>query len=168
MKALRSLSVCFPASSQASLTCIGCLSMYAMLLRTSFSCLDALKASICIIIYIYTLSLSLSLFLSLSLSIRCHILLLEHSNAQGRHICASDRSMSMRELVEFLTENEYGKYYNLPKMDLACKVGNLAVKLGSYMEETGTGQYLRSNIGRKPQLDNSKIKVSERDSSFPS
>jgi len=86
---------------------------------------------------------------------KAHILLMESAEAKGRHIC-SNHSMSMGEVVVLL--REHYPNYPLPKTDLACSAGSGLVKLASFLEEKGMGQYLRSNVGKNPLLDNSKLK----------
>lgn len=85
-----------------------------------------------------------------------HLLAVENPDAEGRYICAN-RNASMKEIVELLKGNGYDNY-DLPKLDLACKFGDYAVKLASYFESAGTGSYLRTHIGRVPNYDNSKIR----------
>jgi len=85
-----------------------------------------------------------------------HILAMENHNAHGRYICWA-KTLSMKDVCKFLKE-KYPKGKGIPSMDMACSIGSFFVKMGSYFEESGTGQYIRTNIGKFPELDNSKIK----------
>ncbi len=38
-----------------------------------------------------------------------------------------------------------------------CAIGDFAVKLSSYLQPRGVGQYLRTHVGRTPRYDNGKI-----------
>jgi len=84
-----------------------------------------------------------------------HIRALENSDASGRFLCV-EHVVTMRELVQKLHDWSYGDRYNLPWLNLAHPVGDLLVKLGSYLESSGTGSYLRTHVGRRPAFDNSK------------
>ena len=87
---------------------------------------------------------------------RAHILAMTTPAANGRYICAGDR-VAMRELTELLRANGYGEGYKLPKIGLDCATGDFIVKLSSYMQPKGVGDYLRSHVGRVPNYDNGKI-----------
>lgn len=87
---------------------------------------------------------------------KAHVLALETPAAKGRYICAGDR-VSMREVVGLL-RSRYGERYKLPRMGLDCATGDFVVKLSSYMQPKGVGDYLRSHIGRVPNYDNGKIR----------
>jgi len=83
-----------------------------------------------------------------------HVLVIQKKEAAGRYVCAN-RTMWMKEVCELL-RNRYPNY-PIPKFDLACSFGNVAVLLGSYFEKGGTGSYIRTNLGKFPQFDHSKI-----------
>lgn len=85
-----------------------------------------------------------------------HVLAMENENAQGRYICANE-TMSMRSLVEVLGKKGYADGYKLPKLGMDCAIGDFAVKLSSYLQPRGVGQYLRTHVGRTPRYDNGKI-----------
>lgn len=87
---------------------------------------------------------------------RAHLLAMEQPDAKGRNICAN-ATLSMREVVELMKSHGYGEGYKLPKLDLACSLGDFAVKLGSYFQPKGVGSYLRTHIGKVPRFDHSKI-----------
>jgi len=85
---------------------------------------------------------------------KAHILLMERADAKGRHICTNP-GLTMTEVAQLLNENYPN--YPIPTANLACSAGNVLVKLASYMEDKGTGQYLRTNVGRKFDVDTSKL-----------
>jgi len=86
---------------------------------------------------------------------KAHILAMQNNNAEGRYLCCNETM-----LMETCVEKLRAKYpnYSLPTMKMNCGTGDALVKLTSWFQEKGTGQYLRTNIGRIPQFDNSKIK----------
>jgi dihydroflavonol-4-reductase len=84
-----------------------------------------------------------------------HVLAMESPKAKGRHITAGE-TIAMRALVEMLQKNGYGNY-KLPKVGMDCAVGDFTVKLASYLQPKGVGQYLRTHVGRVPRYDNSKV-----------
>lgn len=85
-----------------------------------------------------------------------HVLAMENEKASGRYICANE-TMSMRALVEVLASKGYAEGYKLPKLGMDCSIGDFAVKLSSYLQPRGVGQYLRTHVGRTPRYDNGKI-----------
>ena len=86
---------------------------------------------------------------------KSHILAMETASASGRYLCAN-QSMSMTELVHFLRESGYQKY-RLPKINMASPFGTKVMKVLSYTQPKGVGTYMRTNMGRNMQYDNSKI-----------
>lgn len=44
--------------------------------------------------------------------------------------------------------------YSLPSMNLNCTGGNALVKVASYFQPKGTGDYLRTNLGKEFKFDN--------------
>lgn len=89
-----------------------------------------------------------------------HVLAMESKKAAGRYICAGE-TISMRDVVALLAgdaqTNE--RKTKLPKVGLDCGAGDFAVKLASYGQPKGVGQYLRSHVGRVPRYDTSKIRT---------
>lgn len=85
-----------------------------------------------------------------------HVLAMENDAAQGRYLCAGEE-MEMRELVALLREAGYGPGFKLPRLDMACSIGDFAAKLMSYTQPKGTGSYLRTHLGKHMRYDNSKI-----------
>ena len=86
---------------------------------------------------------------------KAHIRAMEIDDAEGRFICV-DHTVSMREMVEILDDQGWGDEYKLPSLNMACTAGDYAVKLFSYFQPSGTGTYLRTNIGKTPRFDCSK------------
>ena len=86
---------------------------------------------------------------------KSHILAMETPSASGRYLCAN-QSMSMTELVNFLRESGYQKY-RLPKINMASPFGTKVMKVLSYTQPKGVGTYMRTNMGRNMQYDNTKI-----------
>ena len=85
-----------------------------------------------------------------------HVLAMETPGANGRNLCAN-ATLSMREVVEMMRKHGYEEGDKLPSMDLACKLGDFAIKLGSYFQPKGIGSYLRTHIGKVPRFDHGKI-----------
>jgi dihydroflavonol-4-reductase len=87
-----------------------------------------------------------------------HVRALETPAAHGRYICAGD-VLSMREVVDVLDAAGYGKTHKLPTLPLASPVATAIIKLGTYTQPKGTGQYFRTHLGRVPRYDTTKIKT---------
>jgi dihydroflavonol-4-reductase len=85
-----------------------------------------------------------------------HVAALTNGDASGRYLCAGDRC-SMRETVDILRQSGFDGY-KLPKLAMDCAVGDYVVKLSSYLQPKGVGDYLRSHVGRVPHYDNGKIR----------
>jgi dihydroflavonol-4-reductase len=64
----------------------------------------------------------------------------------------------MRTMVGWLREAGYGDGTKLPSRAMDNAVGNLLVKLNSYMQPPGVASYLRTHIGRVPRYDASKAR----------
>ena len=77
---------------------------------------------------------------------------------KGRYLCAGD-TVTMRKVVAFLAGNGYGKGYRLPHLTMDVGIGNIVVKLASYFQPKGVGSYLRTNVGRTPRYDTTKIRT---------
>jgi len=86
---------------------------------------------------------------------KAHIVVMENRSAEGRFIVCNE-SIWMKDVVAMI-KDQYSKYA-LPKIDLSCSVGNLLVNFGSFFQESGMGQYLRTNIGRSIAFDTAKIR----------
>jgi len=85
---------------------------------------------------------------------RSHILAFETENSNGRYLCCNE-TVPMTKVVEFLKK----KYPNfpLPTKELTGGFGSFMVKMLSYFQPSGTGQYIRTNIGRHPDIDHTKL-----------
>ncbi len=89
---------------------------------------------------------------------RAHILAADTPGAHGRYLCGQD-TVRMRDVVEWLVEAGYGQGTKLPRRGIDSAVGNWIVWLTSYFQPKGVGSYLRTNVGRRPQYDTSKIRA---------
>ena len=74
-----------------------------------------------------------------------------------KELASKTKALGMREVVELLRKHGYEEGYKLPRLDLACKLGDFAIKLGSYFQPKGIGSYLRTHIGKVPRFDHGKI-----------
>jgi len=86
---------------------------------------------------------------------RAHVLALEKQDAEGRYICFSE-AMTMGEIVDYLREAGYSNY-RLPKRDMRAGWISSFVKLLSYTQPSGAGDFLRSNLGKTMRISNAKI-----------
>lgn len=86
-----------------------------------------------------------------------HVRALENPQARGRYITAGE-TIAMRDVVDLLVKNGWGKGHKLPKVGLDCAVGDFAVRLSSYLQPKGVGSYLRTHVGRVPRYDTKKIR----------
>lgn len=83
----------------------------------------------------------------------CHILCMESPTAAGRHLCCAN-TYAMRDVSLKIKE----RYPNskAPTLDMTGGVGSFLTRLGSYFQGSGTGQYLRTNLGSSVKVNNSK------------
>jgi dihydroflavonol-4-reductase len=88
-----------------------------------------------------------------------HVRAMENPEATGRYICV-EHCVEMSDVVKLLEEAGYGEGRKLPRFDMACSVGDYAVKLLSYFQPRGVGTYLRTHIGRVPRFSSAKIQES--------
>ncbi|KAF0700881.1 Aste57867_8599 [Aphanomyces stellatus] len=80
-----------------------------------------------------------------------HILALTNLEVQGRHILC-DKVLTMQEIMQSL-RSIYTRAKNLP----TYTAPNWIVKLSSYFQKPGVGQYIRVNVGQgKYEVDNTK------------
>jgi dihydroflavonol-4-reductase len=86
-----------------------------------------------------------------------HLRALEIPTAHGRYICAGE-VVSMRSLVRLLLEHGYTGF-KLPSFPLDSALGTWVARLASYQQSTGTGQYLRTHLGRIPRYDTTKVRT---------
>jgi dihydroflavonol-4-reductase len=87
-----------------------------------------------------------------------HVRAAEVADAKGRYLLAQEPAVSMRTMVGWLRDAGYGERTKLPSRGMDNAVGNLLVKLNSYMQPSGVGSYLRTHIGRVPRYDASKAR----------
>ena len=88
-----------------------------------------------------------------------HVRAAEVPAARGRYLLVQEPAVSMRTMVEWLREAGYGEGTRLPSRAMDNAVGNLLVRLNSYVQPAGVGSYLRTHIGRVPRYDTSKART---------
>jgi dihydroflavonol-4-reductase len=85
-----------------------------------------------------------------------HIRAMTTAPASGRYICSAETT-SIRRIVSILRENGYDGF-KLPTLALDNRFGTALMKLASWTQDRGTGQYLRSNLGPPLVFDNGRIR----------
>ena len=85
-----------------------------------------------------------------------HVRAMEVSGAAGRYVCSA-ASISARRVVSLLREHGYDRF-RLPSVGLDHTVGTWLVKLASWTQPKGVGQYLRTHVGAPLRFDNAKIR----------
>jgi len=88
---------------------------------------------------------------------RAHVLALDKDDADGRYICYSE-AMTMGEIVDFLREAGYSNY-RLPRRDMSASWISSVVKLLSYTQPSGAGDFIRSHLGKTMRISNAKIRA---------
>jgi len=86
---------------------------------------------------------------------KAHLLAIKNPKSRGRYITCN-KTILMQELIVML--RKHYPNYKYPSADLACDIGSSLLKLGSYFQPAGTGSYLRTNLGKIPQFDSSKVR----------
>lgn len=86
-----------------------------------------------------------------------HVRAMDTPTASGRYICAGEAA-SMRTVVGLLRKHGWAVGYKLPSIGLDNPAGDVIVRLGSYLQPSGVGSYLRTHVGRVPRYDTSKIR----------
>ena len=86
---------------------------------------------------------------------RAHVLALDKEDAEGRYICFSE-AMTMGEIVDFLRDAGYSNY-RLPRRDMSAGWISSFVKLLSYTQPSGAGDFIRSHLGKTMRISNAKI-----------
>jgi dihydroflavonol-4-reductase len=84
-----------------------------------------------------------------------HLRALETAGASGRYICASG-NMDMEAVVALIRAKNYQA--KLPKLKLNGAIGTSLMKLLSYSQPSGVGNYLRTHLGRTLRFDNARIR----------
>ena len=87
-----------------------------------------------------------------------HVRAADLPGAHGRYLLAQE-AVTMRTLVGWLREAGYGEGTRLPSRAMDNAVGDLLVRLNSYVQPAGVGSYLRTHIGRTPRYDTSKARL---------
>jgi dihydroflavonol-4-reductase len=85
-----------------------------------------------------------------------HVLAMETPGASGRYLCGAE-TLSMRDVVAIAREAGYGSH-KLPRIALDHPIGDVLVRLASYLQPVGVGSYLRTHLGAVPRFDNTKIR----------
>jgi len=90
-----------------------------------------------------------------------HLLVMQHPDAEGRHVCAADH-IHCRDMATLLIKEFAGDHprspYKIPTTALDGAVGTGIMKLASYFQPGQVGQYLRTNLAKPIRFDNSKLK----------
>ncbi len=86
---------------------------------------------------------------------RAHVQALDKNEAEGRYICFSE-AMTMGEIVDFLRDAGYSNY-RLPRRDMSAGWVSSMVKLLSYTQPSGAGDFIRSHLGKTMRISNAKI-----------
>lgn len=89
---------------------------------------------------------------------KAHILAMENTGAAGRYLCSAE-TRSMRQNFELLKEAGFGERYKLASLPLDNALGSVLVRLVSRTQPRGTRDFVRSSLGRKYELDTSKIRT---------
>ena len=88
-----------------------------------------------------------------------HVRAAEVQSAKGRYLLVQEPAVTMRTIVGWLREAGYGEGTKLPSRAMDNAIGNLLVRLNSYLQPPGVGSYLRTHIGRVPRFDASKART---------
>ena len=89
---------------------------------------------------------------------RAHVLGMEKADAKGRHLCSAN-TLHLRDICDILSRTFPNLAPHLPKKNMSGACGTALVKLSTYVSGPKTqGVWVRTNIGRWPYLDTSKIR----------
>ena len=88
---------------------------------------------------------------------RAHILAMEKPEASGRYLVAAG-SRTLRQVVDLLRANGWGKRYRLPSMALDTGIGISLTRFAANFRPSGTRTYLKTHIGGQMRFDNSKVR----------
>lgn len=86
-----------------------------------------------------------------------HVRAMETPAASGRYLCAGD-VLSMRQTVDLLRANGYGRY-RLPAFGLDSAFGTAVMKALAWTQSPGVASFLRTNLGRVPRYDTTRIRT---------
>jgi dihydroflavonol-4-reductase len=87
-----------------------------------------------------------------------HVRAADLPGAHGRYLLAQE-PVTMRTLVGWLRDAGFADGTRLPSRGMDNAVGDLLVRLNSYVQPAGVGSYLRTHIGRTPRYDTSKARL---------
>jgi dihydroflavonol-4-reductase len=85
-----------------------------------------------------------------------HRLAIETPAAQGRYICSAE-VWSQKKLAEWIKRADLG-LGPVPRWQMTNRFGTTLAKAIAQFQKPGERDYVRSNIGRHPRIDNSKIR----------
>jgi len=88
---------------------------------------------------------------------QAHVRAAEEPTARGRYLLAQE-AVTMRTLVGWLRDAGFATGTRLPSRAMDNAIGNLLVRLNSYVQPAGVGSYLRTHIGRTPRYNTSKAR----------
>jgi len=88
---------------------------------------------------------------------QAHVRAAEEPTARGRYLLAQE-AVTMRTLVGWLRDANFATGTRLPSRAMDNAIGNLLVRLNSYVQPAGVGSYLRTHIGRTPRYNTSKAR----------
>ncbi|MGH8927017.1 MAG: NAD-dependent epimerase/dehydratase family protein, partial [Acidimicrobiia bacterium] len=86
-----------------------------------------------------------------------HRLAIETDAASGRYLCTAG-VWSMRQVVEVARASDLG-LGRLASIPLDNVFGDILVKLGATLQSSGARSYLRSHIGRRYEIDTTRIRT---------
>ena len=87
---------------------------------------------------------------------KAHVAAMEKKEAKGRYLVAND-SITMGEVIDLLQEAGYNGY-KIPSLKMTGSIGSFLMKMASYTQPKGTGDFMRTHIGKVMRFDNSKTK----------
>lgn len=85
-----------------------------------------------------------------------HIRAMDPAVPTGRYICAA-ANIDMADIVRLMKAEGYG-HAKLPKFNMTGPVGTAVARLAALTQPKGVRTYLKTNLGKVPGFDNSKIK----------
>jgi len=90
---------------------------------------------------------------------RAHIVAAESHGCSGRYItCDPTNVVNMKTLCEVIARDFPQYSGKLPSTNMDCGVGNFLLKGAAHFQPDGVADFLKCNIGKKIEIDNSKIK----------
>ena len=80
---------------------------------------------------------------------------MESETAEGRYICCNV-TWTQEQLANFLREKF--SHFPISPTNMSGPYCSVLIRIASYFQPAGVGQYVRANLGCVPDMDNSKIK----------